>query len=61
MGYMWHVRYITEVRIAHKSFGQKKSEGKRLFLRPICRWEDNIKMGLKEMYENLVRIQPGLG
>jgi hypothetical protein len=27
----------------------EKLEGKRLFLRPGCRWEDNIKMGLKEV------------
>lgn len=44
-----------------QSFGQKKSEGKRLFSRPICRWEHNIKMGLKEMCENLGWILPGLG
>jgi hypothetical protein len=57
---MWHVTYIREVGIAHKVLA-KKSEGKRLFSRPICRWEDNIKMGLKEMCENLAWIQPDLG
>ena len=26
-----------------------KPEGKRPLGRPMCRWEDNIKMGLKEI------------
>jgi hypothetical protein len=27
----------------------RKPEGKRPFRRPMCRWEDNIRMDLKEI------------
>jgi hypothetical protein len=42
-----HVARMTEMRNAYRiSFGKPK--GKRPLCRPRCRWEDNIRMDLKE-------------
>jgi hypothetical protein len=38
----------------------EKPEGKRLLGRPICRWEDNIKMDLREVgWGNMDLIHQG--
>jgi hypothetical protein len=43
-----HVTHMGEMRNAYKIlFG--KSEGKRRFGRPRLRWEDNIRMDLREI------------
>jgi hypothetical protein len=39
---------MGEVRKAHSTF-IGKSEEKRLFGRRRCRWEDNIRMDLREI------------
>jgi hypothetical protein len=45
--------HVREMRNAHRIF-VRKPEGKRTHGGPRYRWEDNIKMGFKEMgYENV--------
>ena len=45
-----HVARMEEDRIAFKILkGKPKPIGKRLLGRPSCRWEDNIRMELKEI------------
>jgi hypothetical protein len=43
-----HVAYMGERRGIYRVL-VGKPEGKRLFGRPRCRWEDNIKMDLQEV------------
>jgi hypothetical protein len=43
-----HVTRLKDMRNAYKIF-TGKSEGKRLFQRPERRWEDNIRMDLREV------------
>jgi hypothetical protein len=48
MRYAGHVARTVERRGLYRVL-VGKAEGKRPFGRPICRWEDNIKMVLQEM------------
>jgi hypothetical protein len=43
-----HVAHIGEMRNAYKSL-VIKSEWKRLFGRPRCGWENNIKVSVEEL------------
>ena len=42
---------MEEARSAFKIFADKRTE-KRPLQRPRSRWEDNIRMGIKEIYVN---------
>jgi hypothetical protein len=42
------VYFLGEVRVAYNIF-VGRSEGRRPLGRPRCRWEDNIKMDLREI------------
>jgi hypothetical protein len=44
----WHVACLGEKRNAH-GISAGKTEGKRSLGRPRCRWEDNIKVYLREI------------
>ena len=48
MGWAGHLARMGEGRGAHGVL-VGKPEGKRPLGRPICRWEDNIKMNLQEV------------
>jgi hypothetical protein len=48
MRWVGHVSCMGEIRYAYKIL-VRKSEGKRPLGRPRYRWEDNIKMNLREM------------
>jgi hypothetical protein len=48
MQYARHLAYMMEQRNAHRLL-VGKPKGKRPFGRPRHRWEDNIKMDLKEI------------
>jgi hypothetical protein len=43
-----HVACMGEMRNAYKIL-VRKPEGKRLLGRPRCRWEDNLRMDLREI------------
>jgi hypothetical protein len=43
-----HVACIIEMRNVYKVV-VRKPEGKRLLRRPRCRWEDNIRLNLREI------------
>ena len=43
-----HVARMGEGRRVHRVL-EGKPEGKKLLGRPRCRWEDNIKMDLREV------------
>ena len=43
-----HVAHMGEGRRVHRVL-EGKPEGKRLLGRPRCRWDDNIKMDLREV------------
>jgi hypothetical protein len=43
-----HVARMGERRVAYRAL-VRKPEGKRPLGRPRCRWEDNIKMDLREV------------
>jgi hypothetical protein len=47
MRWMGHVVQRGEVRNAYKIL-VRKSEEKRPFGRPMCRWEDNFRMDLRD-------------
>jgi len=42
-----HVARVREERNVYIFVG--KPEGKKYLVRPRCRWEDNIRMGLREI------------
>jgi hypothetical protein len=48
MGWAGHVARMGEDRVVYRVL-VGKPEGKRPLGRPICRWEDNIKMDLQEV------------
>jgi len=48
MRWVGHVARMGEDRVMHRVL-VGKPEGKRLLGRPRCRWEDNIKMDLREV------------
>jgi len=43
-----HVERMEQMKNSYKVL-VRKPEGKRLLGRPRCRWEDKIRMDLKEM------------
>jgi hypothetical protein len=50
----WRMRWVDHVECMEMKKNAKKAlaekpEGKRLLRRHKCRWEGNIKMGLKEI------------
>jgi hypothetical protein len=45
---MGHVVHVGEMRSAHKIL-DRKLEGKRPFRGPRYRWEDNVRMDLREI------------
>jgi len=47
MRWMGHVARMGEERVVHR-FLVGKPEAKRILGRPRCKWEDNIKMDLRE-------------
>jgi len=48
MRWAGHVTHMGELRNAHKIF-VGKLEGRRPYGRPRCRWEDNIRMDVREI------------
>jgi len=50
MRWAWHVAHMGEGRGVHRVL-VGKPEGKRLLGRPRRRWEDNIKMDIREVGE----------
>jgi hypothetical protein len=48
MRWAWHVAHMGEVRGAYNTL-VGRPEGTRLLGRPSRRWEDNIKMDLREI------------
>ena len=48
MRWVGHIAHMGEVRGMHRIL-VGKPQGKRPLGRPRCRWEDNIKMNLKEV------------
>jgi len=48
MRWAWHVARMGEGTVVHGVL-VGKPEGKRPLERPRCRWEDNIKMDLREV------------
>jgi hypothetical protein len=48
MRLLWHVAHIGEVRNAYRIL-VRKPEGKRPLRRFRHRWEDNVRMDLKEI------------
>jgi len=48
MRWAWHVARMGEGRVVHRVL-VGKPEGKRPLGRPRRRWEDNIKMDLREV------------
>jgi hypothetical protein len=48
MSWVGHVACIAEIRNAYNIL-IGKPEGKRLFRRHRCRWEDNVRMDLWEV------------
>ena len=48
MRWMGHVARMGEERVVHR-FLVGKPEAKRILGRPRCKWEDNIKMDLREV------------
>jgi hypothetical protein len=52
-GWVCHVSHRGKITNAFKSLAQKP-QGKRTVMRPMSRWEDNIKMYLREIgYQRL--------
>jgi len=49
MSWAGHVACMGEGRGVHRALVGKKPEGKRPLGRPRPRWEDNIKMDLREV------------
>jgi hypothetical protein len=47
MGWAEHIARTEETRIAYKIF-VGKPERKRPHGRPMCRWEDNMKLNLRK-------------
>jgi hypothetical protein len=50
----WRMRWVDHVECIEMNIHAKKSlaekpEGKRPLRRPMCIWEGNVKMGLKEI------------
>ena len=60
--YVYHIGHVTtHGKEAKFSFLIEISEGSRLIGRPRRRWEDNIKIGLKEMRsEDVGWLWPGI-
>jgi hypothetical protein len=53
MRWAGHLAYMGQMRNAYKIF-VGEPEGKRPLGRPRCRWEDNIRMYLREMWWEVV-------
>jgi hypothetical protein len=57
-----HVASMGEMRNSYKML-VRKPEGKRPLRRPRCRWEDNIRMGLREIgwevWSGCIRLRIG--
>jgi hypothetical protein len=53
IGWAGHVACMGEMRNANKILARQR-EGKRPLQRPRCRWEDNIRMNLKEKWWEVV-------
>jgi hypothetical protein len=48
MRWAWHAAYMGERRDSYTLF-VRKPDGKRPFTRPRHRWEDDMRMGVREI------------